>query len=315
MGNPYGGLDTKGGNSRYFDFSEYGDVKFYQIKKEGSHSFDIIPFKASSKNNPLVAEKEISIGDEVPFMSFFIHKNIGPQQKAVICPGSVGKACPICEEADKWKREKGWDSKEYKALKPTQRIIFNLIDADDDDEKVMLFESSHFLFAKELLDEAKAQADKKGMSLVEFDFAGVIDPANAKTVSFRSTTEKGPTGDYFKYKSFSFEERQKKHKKALPFPIDSCMIIKSYEDLDAMFHGETEEEEDEPAPKKAVSRKDDDEDDEPPKHTKVAKDDTPKCPIGMKFGVDTDEKDECEDCDLYSECRAAFKANKRAGRS
>jgi hypothetical protein len=39
-----------------------------------------------------------------------------------------------------------------------------------------------------------------------------------------------------------------------------------------------------------------------------------KCPHGHKFGVDTDEFDDCDDCEVWQECIAARRASKKKGK-
>jgi hypothetical protein len=325
----YGSNSDNQNGYKYFDLSDYSDVKYFKIKKEGAYAFDMIPFEISSKNNLLVINKEAQMGELVPYLTFKLHKNIGPMKKAVVCPSSIGKPCPICEEAQRWAKEKGYKSEEYKALKATDRIIFNMVDADDDDHELMLFEASDFLFLKELLDEAKAQADRKGMSIEDFDFAGTADPNNAKTINFRAATEKGPTSEFFKYKAFSFEKRTNKYKDITPVPLDSCIMVNSYDELKAMLYGEDVAEDEPPARKPsrdddderpAKSKARDDDDDEAPRHKKPSRDEEedkkPECPVsGLEFGVDTDESRKCNNCELYSECSAEYTRRKKAKNS
>lgn len=62
--------------------------------------------------------------------------------------------------------------------------------------------------------------------------------------------------------------------------------------------------------KQADAEDDDDEEEEDVPVKKSKKSSGDKCPNGYKFGVDTDKKDECEDCDLWDACMAQKKKNK-----
>jgi hypothetical protein len=74
---------------------------------------------------------------------------------------------------------------------------------------------------------------------------------------------------------------------------------------------------DEPAPSRrraAPARDEEEEDDEPPakkKSAPAASKGKDECPSGHKFGVDTDEKKECDDCPLWEKCLDAKEARKR----
>lgn len=317
MGNPYAGMKKKDFNgSSYYDFSNYDNVEFFKFPKEGAYAFDIIPFPAKSKANPLVRDKEIAIGDLVPSFVFYTHRGIGPNKKSVICPArTLGKPCPICEEYDKAKKAFGYDSKEAKALKATERVVFNVVDADDDENTLKVFEVSFFLFAKELNEEAENYAKKHNLDI--FDYAGVVDPAEAMTINFRTVKEKGPTGDFDKFKAFSFEKRSKKLKGLHPISFDECIVVLGYDELSNIFYGadeeaeevETKEVEKEVEERPRKQHKEEVEEEEKPKSKKIV------CPEGYKFGVDTDAEDECEKCEVYSECMAAFKENRRKNRS
>jgi len=63
---------------------------------------------------------------------------------------------------------------------------------------------------------------------------------------------------------------------------------------------EEEEEEEEEKPKRPKKTKAKKETGTKKKSAKKSKDD--KCPYGHRFGVDTDEFDDCDDCDLWEEC-------------
>ncbi len=92
----------------------------------------------------------------------------------------------------------------------------------------------------------------------------------------------------------------RRKKKAKPEP----------EDDDDKKKNKPEPEEDEPEDdedEKPVTRKkkkvEPEEDDEPaPKKTKSSKKGEDKCPHGHRYGVDTDTKDECDECDIWDDC-------------
>lgn len=73
-----------------------------------------------------------------------------------------------------------------------------------------------------------------------------------------------------------------------------------------------DEEEEKPKPtKKRKKKKEDepDEEEEKPKKKSKGKKSENKCPHGYTFGVDTDEYDECDDCDVWEQCEEERKKN------
>lgn len=306
--NPYETDDRKR-NSSFNEAFDWGgkEVTFYKVDKAGSHALDFIPYKIATKNNPYIQDG-FEIGDEVVMLDYWVHRNIGPRKATVLCPqGTLGKPCPICEEYEKMKKARGWDSDEAKALKPTRRSMFNVIDADKDDEDIVIFDTSYHLFTKELLDAAVYRAKKQGVP--HLDYAGILDPADAMTVECRNTMEKTGGFDTPKYKDFTFEKRKKEYRHSKPFALDEFMVVKSYDDLQKMFFGADEDPaEQELAEKEAPSRSHREEDEAPAK-----KRDEPECPHGMRYGKDWGSDDKkCDDCQEYAECRTEFRRNRRS---
>jgi hypothetical protein len=316
MGNPYKTEKDKvsGGFNVCFDFGQE-KVKYYQIKKAGDHALDIIPYTIRSKNNSFVVSGDMKIGEKIHLFDYHVHRNVGPLKKTVMCPlQTSGQPCPICEEYERAKKAKGWDSEEAKALKPTRRVAYNVIDADDEDETVQIFDVSWFLFSKQLIDEAKHQADKKHID--DLDYAGLLNPADAMTVEFRNTMEKKGGFDTPEFKGFSFVPRENKYKGVVPIDIDEYMVLKSYKELEGMLYGSDEVEET-PEPEAPVeaeaprrSRREEPEAESAPRRSRrdePDEDEAKACPAGMTFGKDYDTDDKCEKCDLYSECRTEYR--------
>ena len=323
MGNPYRTEKDKvsGGFNVCFNFGSE-KVKYYQIKKAGEHALDIIPYTIRSKNNSFVVSGDMAVGEKIHLFDYYIHRNVGPLKKTIMCPlQTSGQPCPICEEYERAKKAKGWDSEEAKALKPSRRVAYNVIDADDDDETVQIFDVSWHLFTKNLIDEAKHKADKEGID--DLDYAGLINPADAMTIEFRNTIEKKGGFDTPEFKSFSFVPRKNKYKGVVPIDIDQYMVLKSYKELEGMMYGDDEAEPEPVAeePKESARRSRDIEEDTP-RRGKRDEEETPRrsrrdeedddgkaCPRGMTFGKDyaTDDS-KCDDCEAYSECRAEYRA-------
>lgn len=309
---PYANSATRGdSNSGKFLTFNWGEKKVTFFKPEAgkTYSIDIIPFRIASKKHPAVAvgngSDKASIGDEIFSLPYNVHRNVGPRKLTVVCPGTIGKPCPICELADRIKRDEGYNSENFKSLKAKERAIYNIVMADDEKEKFLLLDESYYTFEKPLLAQAKTKGSRKGKDYIHFG-----DITEGWTISFSAKEESiGKGGKFIKLEGFDLDQRDEPHDKSLikeAIQLDEYLIVKTYDELEQLMTGDAEEDEGdepdvepEPEPKasKASKAKDDDEDD------------APTCPHGKKFGKDYDRDDDkvCGECEEFRECRAAYR--------
>lgn len=290
---------------------------------EGRNRINIIPYEIKTKNHPLVKRGEFEVGDLDYVMDFFVHRNIGPSESSVVClKNTFGKPCPICEQSALLRKQ--GKEQEANELKASRRVIYNVQDLKDP-EKVKVFETSHFLFEKELIDESR---DEEG------GFVDFADPTDGKEIKFRCQEVQKGSMKFKEYKSFSFEDRDEEIDDDLleqAISFDEVIRVPTYEEVEKILYGSEDEDDEEPKKKKV----EEDEDDEELKKKKVeedyeeeveesskkkksfedlddVEDEEPKkssggkCPFGHKFGVDCDEHNDCDNCDKWDSC---FKAN------
>lgn len=286
----------KGGSFLAFDWKGK-KVKFWKPKERGDYRIDIIPYKIASKNHP-DCKRGASIGDEVYSLDFFTHGYVGAGQVTVLCPKETyGKACPICEQAEIALREHGKESKEYGSLKPKHRVLYNVVNPDDENEEIMLFEETFAFFEQELNKFAGNRGRRKGGEFVRF-----ADVSEGLTVVFTAEENKFNGKPFFKYNSWDFEERDKPHSKSIvdaAYALDDYLVVKSYDELKEILYGSEEAEDEAPdAPEE-----------KPVKEPEKAEAPKKKCPKGRVFGKDYDRAaDECDTCeDIWRECRALTK--------
>ena len=307
----------------------YSDVEFYK-PEEGRNRINIIPYTIKTKNHPLVKSGDFEIGDKDYLMDVWVHKNVGASESSVVClKKTYGKPCPICEQAELFKKE--GKEKESKALSATRRVFYNVQDLKDG--KLKIFETSHYLFEKELIDEARDGED---------GYVNFADEEEGKEISFKASKVKKGKIEYLEFKSFRFEDREDKIDDDLlenAVSFDEIMNVPTYEQAEKILFGSDEddegEESDEPEddeeevrkPTKSKAREEDDEPEDdndeyetPKKSPKKEKsfddmedvEEKPKkscsdCPYGFKFGKDCEKHDECDDCDIWDKCCKASK--------
>jgi len=159
---------------------------------------DILPYQVTVEKHPdRDDENEIAVPGTYWYRRpFKIHRNIGPEKSTVICPTSFGKKCPICEYRAKLFRE-GAEKSETDVLKTSKRILYVIIPIGnkDFDEKIHIWDMSHYLFQDLLDDELNEDPDmaafpdlEEGYTLkIRFDsdsFGGGKPFAKASRIDF-----------------------------------------------------------------------------------------------------------------------------------
>lgn len=286
-------------------------AELYKPKK-GTKSLDILPYRVTVDNHPEVGEGELWFE-----RSYYIHYDVGPDQKPRICPRTIKKACPICEERKDLLREDDEDSKELAdALKPKERQLFNVIDLDDQDKGPQLLDFSYFCFGKQLDEEIREGDD---------DIADFAELKGGKTLKIRWAEESLGQNKFIKSSRIDFKDRKDYDEDILDevFDLDKILVIRGYDELQAELHG-TEAPEKKEEPEENNDEGSDKEDEKEKKRKEVEKErqrrraerekadkegadkeggGKDKCPHGHKFGVDTDEyPKDCDNCDIWVEC-------------
>jgi hypothetical protein len=263
----YASRDQGGSGSRVINWKEAGEnVQFYQPAM-GRNAINIIPYKISSKNHPLVKQGQMEIGELDYCLDIWVHRNVGPSESSVVClKKTYGKSCPICEEAEKLK--KAGKEKEALALSARRRVFYNVEDIRKKSGELQIFEVSHYLFEKELIDEARSE-EEGDESFIDF-----ADIKNGSEIHFRCSKQSQGGFEFNEYKSFSFRERNESiddNVLEAAISFDKFMNVLSYEKLQEILFGadddEDEGDDEEKLAKKKLAgkkpvRKSDDEDEE-----------------------------------------------------
>lgn len=231
-----------------------GDVNFFS-PIEGKNRINIIPYTIKTKNHPLVKRGEFEVGDSDYVMDVFTHRGVGPSEATVICLKSTyGKPCPICEQSALLRKQ--GKEKEASDLKPSRRVFYNIQDMKEPD-KLKVFETSHYLFEKELIDEARD--DEEG------GFVDFADPIEGKEIKFRASEVQKGTIKYKEFKSFAFEDRDDPIPDELlesAISFDEIMNVPTYEEVEKILFGQDDDDEEDEAPTKKSKHENDDSDED-----------------------------------------------------
>ena len=239
-------------------------VELYKPEK-GVEEFDIIPYKVTAENHP-----EVKAGELWYERTYLAHRNVGPEEKFLICPRTIGKRCPICEEYQKLKRDPDADEDIVAGLKAKERELFNVV-TKDGDGSVMLMDISVFLFGKKLEAEI-LEGDESNASFAELK--------DGKTLKVRWEQKTMGKNKFVEAGRIDFVDRDDIDEAALDMAVDldEAMKILSYEEIEKIFQagedddneGKTDEKEkqDEETPARRVigrgkpAEKTDDDDEE-----------------------------------------------------
>ena len=230
-------------------------VELFKPEK-GTIEFDIIPYKVTADNHPEVKKGEIWY--ERTYMS---HRNVGPEEKAIICPRTIGKRCPICEEYQKLNKDPNADEDVVKGLRAKERELFNVVMKDGDGEVMVLNMSVHLFGLK--LEQEILEGDEGNASFAELK--------GGKTLKVRWEQKSMGTAKFVEAGRIDFKDRDDLDEDTLDAAVDldKAMKILSYEEIEKIFQAggdeadegkagkeeEAEEEEEEEKEEKPAKRK------------------------------------------------------------
>lgn len=244
-----GGVSRRG----ILDFKAggYEGVKWFK-PNEGINKIIIIPFEVKSDKHPLVKAGKLEVGDLDYVLDVYVHKYVGPTGADILCPKETyGKPCPLCDlQRTLYKNAKTEEEKEEaKALKAKRRVLYNILPVVKGEiaEEMEVWDVSHFLFEKELIEEANDCSD--GQGIIPF-----ADIEAGSIIKFRTQVEKSKQfGETQKYKSFDFLEREEELDDAIideAISFDECLVLLTPDEIMALYTGGDDDDDDEDKPQK-----------------------------------------------------------------
>lgn len=223
-------------------------VKFFQNDGK-TIEFDFVPFRISDADNPDVKAGRLAVGDLVDARFYWMHQNIGPEEKPYVCLKTFGQRCPICEAQVQMAKNPKADPDAAKALKAKERVLYNVINVDDKDGKIMVWDVSYHLFTRQLEKEQREREEY-------YDYA---DPDNGFSVRIRFAEKSFNRNQFYEADRIDFEKRKPLSDADLKAAVDldACLQRLSYEKLEAIFLGTADDEKVGNRDDKPADRKDD----------------------------------------------------------
>ena len=240
-------------------------MEIFKPESAGKYSLDFLLYEVNTDKHP-----DVDAGELFYNRKYYIHKDIGPEGSWVVCPKkTLKKPCPICEEVSKMKKDPKMDEDVLKALYPKERELYVVIDTEDKEEKIQLFDQSSYLFGKDFFETINESEDD--------DLLGFADLQDGQTVTIKFKKKTHDTFTYYEPVDFEFSKRDDYDEDILDEvpDLDACLKIESYDYLKELFEGgsagddEDDEEQEDESPRsrrkrgdKKSKRKSKDEDDE-----------------------------------------------------
>lgn len=232
-------------------------------------------------------------------------------------------------DEDKAWRE-AWKDKGVKSLFPKERIVYNVLDAKKRDEILLLDVSAipnnrkEGALKKTVEDkiQSAASAYKTRHTMPIFKYGHPVEGATM-VVTFQEGTFPGSNGKEVRFMDWGnvyFEKRSQPYDMSV---LDKVIMVEKYlnrqtfEQIEELLYGAPDAVQDDDGGHEYVDYQEPvetakPEPVEPPKQTigvpppagvvPEVKVDS-RCPHGLRFGVDNDTKEVCEDCDLFTSCR------------
>jgi hypothetical protein len=286
-------------------------AQLWQPKQAKVYRIDVIPFRAG-KGNPDAAPGKIFY-----YRYYSVHRNIGPNQEAVCCPAKCSnQPCPVCkdlnEQWNEWRTmddgaAKEKEKKRLKGMNTKDRQIFNIIDRDDPDAGIQIWDVSYHLFGKALREKLENQDPDEDYDYFHHPKRGYY----LRIIAAEKSVEAGGK-PFLNFENFEFKARKEPYEMSIidkAYCLDDMVKVMAYDDLEKLYlqvpetdkddkkpstNGERhsrkpardDDDDDAPAPKKATPRSQDDDEPAPKKRPPVDDDDKPARRSGKEVTAD-----------------------------
>jgi hypothetical protein len=292
-------------------------------------TMDVLPYKVTVDNHP---DSDIGAEKGVYWFKrpFKLHRNIGVNPESAVCPNSIGKPCPICEYKRELYKSEGNEA-EIDEIRLSKRNLYAVVVHQVDkikypEPKIQLFEFSDKLFEEVMEEQLEDDPNWENFAL----------PDEGSSLVVRFSEDSFGKNKYPKATRFDLVERDEQYDEAILDEVpnlDECLTVLEYDALKNLFFNvvsddepETDEKESEPetprkargfrkreevveddAPAEPENKEEEEEEEEKPRQ-RVRRNNTKdkvdtRCPFGHVFGKDYDAFEDCDDCDVWRDCR------------
>ncbi|MGD8707130.1 MAG: hypothetical protein PVI88_00420 [Nitrosopumilaceae archaeon] len=214
------------------------ELPFFKPNK-GKNRIDVIPFWVETDKHPSESARKNGADYRI---NVHVHKGLGPDRnKTLIClEETYGKPCPVCEKRRKL-QEQGASADLIKMLKPQYRVLYNVIDLDNEEKGIQIMDVAYYSFERNIVDDVTD--GKKGR--IYFP-----DLENGSTIIFKAKPSKFQGHSFMKILegSFALEDREEAYEESIvdeAFKLDEMLIVPTYEEAKKLVNMVSDEDMDE----------------------------------------------------------------------
>lgn len=203
-----------------------GTPEFY-FKSEDPIKLDILPYRVG-KNNPHADEGTLHWE-----RTYWAHR-VGKNGRLMVCPNWTSKGknpCPICEYRDELRSQPDASKDLIKALRASERQLFNVIDMADPKKQIRVFDVSNYLFG--------AQIDSKLQNADDDDkFLKFAELVGGQTLKFALEKQTQGSNSWFIVTDINNKDRLEDYDEDIldrTYCLDELLKIPAYEELREAF--------------------------------------------------------------------------------
>lgn len=257
-------------NSRRYALKFPEGLPVYKLQIKATNIFDIIPFRITNPQHPLVKAGHIkpdgAYTDDI-FM-YWEHTNYDKIGNSALCMKRMfGEPCFVCDEQAEMANMKanGWKDDDVKSLFPRSRVIMNVIDWRNREAGIQVLTGSDYVLRQGILSGARVVRDDEYSKNAKFadtaetfeletsdwktktssidEYLYFASPTNGFGVSIE--TDRGIIGDgheYAKPSSFVMMQREQQYTADIvdsAYDLVELLNIPDYDELREAMHGKT----------------------------------------------------------------------------
>ena len=207
------------------------NIKMFNPVAGKEYELDFLPYIVT---DPKHLERDDKIDQAIPGnlwyrKPYITHRDIGIDNKRILCLKTFGKKCPVCEHFAERKDEGAdWDT-ELKLIAQKQRSLYAVVvlnSKDYDPDSIYLFDFSDFLFQDLLKEE------------LEMDESNEIFPSLEEGMTLVVRFRQGKNGKFAEASRINFKKRVAQYDPGIIDEVpklDECFHIPTYEQINEMF--------------------------------------------------------------------------------
>ena len=143
--------DNEGGG----DLNLPDGAEFEEIDGPGEYEWDIVPYIVGK--NATIIHHKMKPGMVHYEFTYYRHADIGPDEQSVACLRNWGERCPLCDDAQDFRKKNDMQSEENKktfnSMKAKLRTVMKVINAGDRKPRMKILAYSWHGFAKQLAEK------------------------------------------------------------------------------------------------------------------------------------------------------------------